>query len=227
MIHHISGTDRIYDTVFIDFDGTIADTCEGIVKAVHHMFTCIGMVENDESELLKFIGPPVLHHLTDYYGFSEQKASDAYAHFREYYCETGLFQSRLYPGIEDAIRCIKALGKTLCVATSKPDIMARTLIEKFNLIQYFDGIYCADHKNGIYNKTQVLQNAFKHLGHTPQNAVMVGDRYHDIEGAKSVGIDSIGVLYGYGDYDELTKAGSDYLVDTTCDLVQLLGGKKQ
>lgn len=226
MIHHISGKDRLYDTVFMDFDGTIADTCEGILKAVTHMFSRIGMEEHDEKELYKFIGPPVKHHLMDYYGFDEQRAIDAYAYFREYYRETGLYESRLYPGIEDALTGIKALGKTLCIATSKPEIMARTLIEKFGLVRYFDGIFCADHENGIYNKTQVLLKGFERLGGKPQSALMVGDRYHDIEGAKAVGIDSAGVLYGYGDFDELTGAGSDYLVDTPDDLVRLLEGEK-
>ncbi len=227
MIHTISGKDRLYDTVFLDFDGTIADTCEGILKAVNYMFSRIGMQICDEKELYKFIGPPIRHHLMDYYGLGEQQATDAYVYFREYYRETGLFESSLYPGIRDAIISIKALGKTLCVATSKPDIMARTLIEKFGLTRYFDGIFCADHENGIYNKTQVLLYGFERLGGKPQSALMVGDRYHDIEGAQAVGIDSVGVLYGYGGYDELTEAGSDYLVDTPDDLVRLLEGEKQ
>lgn len=226
MIVNISGADKIYDTVFMDFDGTIADTCEGILKAVKFMFSRIGMEENDEKELYKFIGPPVKHHLMDYYGFHEQQAIDAYAHFREYYRDTGLFESRLFPGVEDAIKNIKALGKTVCVATSKPDIMARTLLEKFNLVPYFDGIFCAIHEKGIVDKTQVLLYGFECLGGKPQSAVMVGDRYHDIDGAKAVGIDSIGVLYGYGHYDELTAAGCDYLVDTPEDLVRLLKGEK-
>ena len=226
MIHRISGKDKHYDTVFIDFDGTIADTCEGIINSVQYMFDHIGMKENDEKELLKFIGPPVKHHLMDYYGFSEPKATEAYAHFREYYRQTGLFQSRLYDGIEDVLGRIKAAVETLCIATSKPRIMASTLIEKFGIAHYFNGIYCADHDNGIYNKTQVLQNAMKRLARVPINTVMVGDRYHDIEGAIAVGIDSIGVLYGYGDYNELTAAGCDYLADTPIDLVRLLEGEK-
>ena len=224
MIHHISGVHKIYDTVFMDFDGTIADTCEGILKAVNFMFSRIGMEKNDEKELLLFIGPPVKQHLMDRYGFHEQQAIDAYAHFREYYCETGLYESRLFPGVEDAIKGIKALGITLCVATSKPEIMARTLLEKFGLVPYFDGIFCAVLEKGLVSKTQVLQYGFECLGGKPQSAVMVGDRYHDIDGAKAVGIDSIGVLYGYGHYDELTEAGSDYLVDTPDDLVRLLEG---
>lgn len=102
--------------------------------------------------------------------------------------------------------------------------MAHHLLGEFGLAQYFDEIFGADHENGISNKAQVLQNAIKRLGSTPQNAVMVGDRYHDIEGAKTVGLDTIGVLYGYGDEDELTKAGSDYLADNIDDLAQMLGG---
>lgn len=225
MIHHISGIDRLYDTVFIDFDGTIADTCEGISNAVRHMFSCIGMEENDPKNILAFIGPPIKHHLMERYGFSEQQAADAYTHFLAYYREKGLLESRLFPGIKDVILQIKASGKTLYIATSKPEWMAHKLLGEFDLIQHFHGLFCANHENGIFEKTQVLQNAFKLLKQAPQNAVMVGDRYHDIEGAKAVGIDSIGVLYGYGDDAELTEAGSDYLVDTVRDLAQLLGGE--
>jgi len=224
MIHNISGKDRCYDTVFFDFDGTIADSKEGCVNAVRHMFSSIGMEENDEKRLLAFVGPPVRHHLMECYGFDTEQAADAYAHFSAYYRSKGLKECGLFPGIEDALRIIKASGKTLYIATSKQEYMAHHLLGEFGLAQYFDEIFGADHENGISNKAQVLQNAIKRLGSTPQNAVMVGDRYHDIEGAKTVGLDTIGVLYGYGDEDELTKAGSDYLADSIDDLAQMLGG---
>ncbi len=227
MIHRISGADRIYDTVFMDFDGTIADTCEGIVHGVHHMFSCMDMEEADEKKLLAFIGPPIKQHLMECYGFNEQQADKGYEHFAEYYIEKGLLQSRPYPGIKDALRRIRAAGKTLYIASSKREWMACKLLEEFDLKQYFDGIFCADHENGISTKIQVLRSAFARLETVPQSAVMVGDRYHDIEGAKAVGLDSIGVLYGYGAYDELTAAGCDCLVDTPDDLVRLLEGDKQ
>jgi phosphoglycolate phosphatase len=227
MIHNISGKDRRYDTVFFDFDGTIADSGEGCVNAVRHMFSSIGMEENDEKRLLAFVGPPVKHHLKDCYGFDDQQAAEAYAHFSSYYRSKGLKECRLFSGIEDALKRIRAAGKTMYVATSKQEYMARKLLGEFGLASYFDRIFGADHENGISNKAQVLQNAVNVLGGLPQNAVMVGDRYHDIEGAKAVGLDSIGVLYGYGDEDELTKAGSDYLVDSINDLAQMLGGTNE
>jgi len=227
MIHNISGKDRDYDTVFFDFDGTIADSGEGCVNAVRHMFSCIGMEENDEKRLLAFVGPPVKRHLMQSYGFDDQQAAEAYTHFSSYYRIKGVKQCRLFPGIEDALRRIQASGKTLYVATSKQEYMARDLIGQYGLASYFDDIFGASHASGISDKTQVLQDAARRLGGLPQNAAMVGDRYHDIEGAKAVGLDSIGVLYGYGDEDELIKAQSDYLVDSIDDLVQMLGGTKK
>ncbi len=226
MIKHISGKNSRYASVFMDFDGTIADTCEGILNAVKHMFAKIGMDINDEKSLYAFIGPPVKHHLMDAYGFSEEQAAGAYAYFTEYYREKGLMQSRLFPGIEETLRHIKASEKTLYIATSKPRPMVMKLVDAFDIARYFDGVYCADHGKGIYSKTQVLQNAFRDLGGKPESAVMVGDRYHDIEGAKAVGIDSVGVLYGYGGYDELVQAGCDYIAETMRDLAVLLGGKE-
>ncbi len=227
MIHNISGKDSYYNTVFFDFDGTIADSGEGCVNAVRHMFSSIGMEENDEKRLLAFVGPPIKHHLMQCYGFNESKATEAYKHFSTYYRSKGLKQCRLFSGIEDALRLIKASGKTLYIATSKQEYMAHHLLKEFGLLEYFSIVFGADHEHGISDKTQVLQNALRLLGGLPKNAVMVGDRYHDIEGAKTVGLDTIGVLYGYGDEDELTKAGSDYLVDSIDDLAQMLGGTNQ
>lgn len=227
MIHNISGKDRCYDTIFFDFDGTIADSIEGCVNAVRHMFSCIGMEESDEKRLQAFVGPPVKHHLMQCYSFSEQQANHAYKFFLEYYLDKGVNQCRLFSGITDALRRIKESGKTLYVATSKKESMACDLIDKYELTPYFKDIFGADHDNGISNKAQVLQNAVKRLGHIPPDAVMVGDRYHDIEGAKAVGIDTVGVLYGYGDENELTKAGCDYLADSIDDLVQMLGGTNE
>lgn len=227
MIHNISGKDRRYDTIFFDFDGTIADSIEGCVNAVRHMFSCIGMEENDERRLQAFVGPPVRHHLKECYGFDDKKIDEAYAHFSAYYRSKGLKQCRLFPGIEDALKRIKASGKTLYIATSKQESMAHHLMGVFGLTEYFDKIFGADHENGISNKAQVLQNAIERLGDMPRNAVMVGDRYHDIEGGKAMGLDTIGVLYGYGDEEELTKAGSDYLADSIDDLVQMLGGTNE
>lgn len=224
MIHYISGKDEKYEAVFIDFDGTIADTGEGIVKAVRHMFSCIGMEESDEARLRAFIGPPVKHHLMACYGFGDELASQAYACFIGYYSEHGLYQSRAFPGVKDALGRIRESGKKLYVATSKREWMTRELLERFNLTRCFHGIFCADHENGISSKAQVLQRAFELLGKKPRRAVMVGDRCHDVQGARTVGIDSAGVLYGYGSFAELSGAGCDYIVETTCELAQFLGG---
>ena len=224
MIHRITSKAATeYKTVFFDFDGTLAESGKGCVDAVRYMFSRIGMEEYDESRLIQFVGPPVRQHLMNAYGFSPQRADYAYQYFREYYFEKGVKSIRLYDGIVEAISAIKQTGKTLYVATAKTVPMARQLIERFELAPFFSDVFGACHEKGVSNKTQVLQDAVQQLGGVPQHAVMVGDRYHDIEGAKAIGIDTIGVLYGYGDYHELNEAGCDFLVDSVNDLYQLLG----
>lgn len=225
MIHRITGKDENrYKTVFFDFDGTIADSGQGCVEAVRHMFSCIGMEERDDARLLKFVGPPVKHHLMDAYGFSQQRADEAYPYFSEYYMKKGMQKIDLYDGIADVLAAVKRSGKTLYVATAKTAPVAIQLLEQFGLLPLFENVFGACHERGVSNKTQVLKDAVKQLGAVPPDAVMVGDRYYDIDGAKAIGIDTIGVLYGYGDREELT--GADFLADTVSDLTNLLGDRQ-
>jgi len=225
MIHNITGKDSsVYRAVFIDLDGTITESGEGCMNAVRYMFEKAGYKENDEARIRAFVGPPIKMHLINAYGFSEEEAAKIYAYYREYYLSKGIYESRLYDGIEDALRAIKSSGRALYVATSKPEAMAIPILERYGLLGVFDAVFGARHEEGIFDKTQVLEYAMRRLGGTPPGSVMVGDRSHDILGGRAVGIDTVGVLYGYGDREELMGCGPDYLVDTTADLAALLGG---
>ena len=225
MIHNITGKDSsVYKAVFIDLDGTITESGEGCMNAARYMFEKAGYEENDEVRIRAFVGPPVKHHLINAYGFPEEEAARIYAYYREYYLSKGMYESRLYDGIEDALCAIKSSGKALYVATSKPEIMAIPILERYGLLGIFDAVFGARHEEGIFDKTQVLEYAMNRLGGAPAGSVMVGDRSHDILGGRAVGIDTVGVLYGYGDRKELMDCGPDYLVDTTADLAALLGG---
>ena len=223
MIENITGKDyTLYQSVFIDLDGTITESGLGCMNAVRYMFEKIGYEENDETRVRSFVGPPIKRHLIQAFGFSEERATETYAYYREYYLEKGIHESWLYTGIEDALRAIRASGKSLYVATSKPEIMALPILERDGLIDLFVGVFGARHEEGIFDKTQVLQNAVKKLG-APPHAVMVGDRSHDIIGGQSVGFDTVGVLYGYGDRKELIDAGPDFIIDSVADLAAMLG----
>lgn len=225
MITSITGKDSaVYQSVFIDVDGTITESGEGCMNAVRYMFDKIGYKEDDEARIRAFVGPPIKSHLIQTYGFSEEYAAKTYAYYREYYLAKGIYESRLYPGIEDALRAIHASGKLLYVATTKPETMALPILKRFGLFELFDDIFAARHEEGIYEKIQVLQNAIRRLGAAPMHAVMVGDRRHDVLGGRAVGFDTIGVLYGYGDRDELLEASPDYIVDSVSDIAVMLGG---
>ena len=227
MIDNITGKDyREYKAVFIDLDGTITESGQGCMNAVRYMFDKVGYEENDEARIRSFVGPPIKKHLIDAFGFSEERAAATYAYYREYYLDKGIHESWLYDGIEKALHAIKASGKALYIATSKPEAMALPILERYGLLPLFDEVFGARHEEGIYDKTQVLQHGVSRLGSAPANAVMVGDRCHDIIGGRAVGFDTIGVLYGYGDRKELLEAGPDFIIDSVADLCAMLGETK-
>ncbi len=227
MIDNITGKDyRRYTAVFIDLDGTITESGEGCMNAVRYMFDKVGYEENDEARIRSFVGPPIKKHLISAFGFSEEHAAQTYAYYREYYLDKGIHESRLYDGIEETLRGIKASGKALYIATSKPEVMAMPILDMYGLLPLFDAVFGARHEEGIYDKTQVLQYGISRLGKAPANAVMVGDRSHDIIGGRAVGLDTIGVLYGYGDRKELLEARPDFIIDSVTDLSDMLGDTK-
>ncbi len=226
MIDRITGKDGTrYNAVFIDLDGTITESGEGCMNAVRYMFAKAGYEENDEARIRSFVGPPIKMHLINAFGFTEQRAEETYTYYREYYMDKGIYECRLYDGIEDALRSVKASGKALYIATSKTEAMALPILERYKLLPLFDAVFGARHEEGIFDKTQVLQNGITRLGQAPAYAVMVGDRSHDIIGGRAMGFDTAGVLYGYGDRDELTNAGADYVLDSVADIAALLGSK--
>jgi phosphoglycolate phosphatase len=224
MIHNITGKDSsVYRAVFIDLDGTITESGEGCMNAVRYMFGKVGYEENDEARIRSFVGPPIKSHLIDAFGFSEEHAAQTYQYYREYYLTKGIYESRLYEGAEDALRALKASGRTLYIATSKPEVMTMPILERYGLLTLFDAVFAARHEEGVFDKTQVLQRAMTLLGGAPPHAVMVGDRSHDIQGGHAVGIDTVGALYGYGDREELMACAPDFLIDSAADLTVLLG----
>ena len=224
MIRNFNGKDSSrYQTVFFDLDGTITDSAGGIIKGILYMLEKIGIEENDEKKIQAFLGPPMKQHLMKEYGLSDQRADKAYAYYREYYDGQGIYENRPFDGIKDAILAIKRSGKTVYIATSKPEPQALKVLDRFDLTNLFSEVFAARHDLGVSYKNEVLERALSLLGDTP-NAVMVGDRHHDIHGGRHVGFDTVGVLYGYGDYDELQNAGCDYLIDSVQDLSSLLGG---
>lgn len=209
--------------ILFDFDGTIADTGEGITKGVAYALRQFGIEVPDISALNVFVGPPLDDSFQKFYGLTKAQAVEARGHYHTYYSDQGLLQSVVYSGIEPLLAHLAAAGKTIALATSKPQTLAVFLLEHFNLVRYFDFI-SGSNMDGTHNdKAEVIATVLEHYGITDlSQAVMVGDRMHDIAGAKKTGLCSIGVLYGYGNRPEFEAAGADFIVETAADLEPLL-----
>lgn len=205
-----------YTTVLFDLDGTLTNPGLGITNSVAYALKKYGIDVKDRTELYKFIGPPLLNSFQDYYGFSEEQAVQAVEYYREYYQKTGIYENYVYEGIPELLKELKAEGITLLVATSKPEPFARLIMEHYHLADYFTYIVGAtmDNKTRV-KKADVIRYAMQNCeAEDKKKLVMVGDRKHDILGAKEVGMDSIGVLFGYGDREELEQAGATYIAET-------------
>ena len=213
----------MFDTVLFDLDGTLTDPGEGITKSVGYALKKFDIITQDRRELYKFIGPPLKDSFMKYYGFSEEKAEQAIDYYREYFRDIGIFENEVYEGVEDMLRSLHADGKRLVLATSKPEEFAIRILDHFGLKKYFAVTAGASMDSSRSKKGDVIAYAISLCENfNKDTAVMIGDREHDIIGAKENGLKSIGVLYGYGDENELKTAGADYIVSTTEDILKLI-----
>ena len=212
-----------YDTVLFDLDGTLTDPGEGITNSVAYALRQFGIENTDRTQLYKFIGPPLKQSFMQYYGFSDQQAEEAVAQYRVYFAPKGLFENKVYPGVPQLLAQLRAKGYKLLLATSKPEGFAVQILEHFGLLEYFDVAAGATMDGSRVAKADVIAYALQKAGVTDRTrAVMVGDRLHDVEGAKAQGLACIGVLYGYGDAAELTAAGAAHLAATPAEVLQYL-----
>lgn len=211
----------MYRTVLFDLDGTLTDPGEGITNSVAYSLKKFGIDVADKKELYKFIGPPLVDSFMNYYGFSEEKAELAVKYYREYFRDTGIFENRVYDGIPELLAEIKESGRKIVLATSKPEEFAKRILVHFELDKYFDVAAGATMDTSRSKKSDVIKYALELCGNPDKTqTVMIGDRKHDIIGAKQNGLDSIGVLYGYGDFDELHAAGADYIAESVADIIK-------
>ena len=212
-----------YDILFFDLDGTLTDPGLGITNAVMYALEKYGMEIPPRESLYKFIGPPLIWSFQNYYGFSKEKTDEAVRFFREYFSVKGLYENEVYEGIPELLESLRAKGKTLCVATSKPEKFAVEILEHFDLAKYFHHICGAEFDEKRGTKHEVIEYALGRCGNPERGDVlMIGDREHDILGAKAAGLGSLGVLYGYGDRAEHEAAGADGIVETVAELAAVL-----
>lgn len=212
-----------YSTVFFDLDGTLVDSGEGVRNSVEYALKKFGIEVENKDSLSCFIGPPLTVSFKTFYGFDDENADRGVAYYREYYKDKGIFEGYVYDGIEETLKRLKAAGKKVMVATSKPEEYAKRVLEKFGIAKYFDFIAGAtmDEKTRA-NKIEIMQYAFDSCGASPSDTIMVGDRLFDIEGAKHFGMECIAVLYGYGSKEEFERYGAEYIVETAEDVANLI-----
>lgn len=213
----------MYDIILFDLDGTLTDSGIGITNSVRYALEKKGIEVNDRRELFRFIGPPLVDSFQMFYGFSPEKALETTHIYREYYAEKGIFENEVYDGIEELLKKLRQAGKRLIVATSKPEPFAVRILDHFGLSRYFEYIAGSNMDETRSSKSEVMAYALEACGVTDlSKAVMVGDREHDILGAKKTGTASLGVLYGYGSREELEKAGADHIAATPEDIYSIV-----
>lgn len=212
----------MYNTVLFDLDGTLTDPGMGITNSVAYALKKYGIEVQDRKELYKFIGPPLYESFMKYYGFSKKEAETAVDYFREYFRDTGIFENKVYDGIPNLLNELEASGRKIILATSKPEEFAKRILAHFNLDKYFDFVAGATMDSSRVKKGDVIAYALKESGCSAENAVMIGDKMHDILGAKENGLASIGVLFGYGNREELENAGADYIAETVDDIIKFI-----
>lgn len=213
----------MYKIVLFDLDGTLTDPCEGITNSVAYALQKFGISVADKTELYKFIGPPLKDSFMKYYGFCENDALLAIDYYREYFGTKGIFENSVYNGIPELLENIKNSGHKVLLATSKPYKYAVKILEHFDLYKYFDFVGGATMDETRNKKADVINYVLKSCDiKCLSEVIMVGDREQDIIGAKLNGIDSIGVLFGYGNREELESAGSTYIANSVDDIFKYL-----
>ena len=209
--------------ILMDLDGTITNPAEGITRCFEYALNHFGIEVENRSSLEQFIGPPLRTSFMEGFGFDEEKAELAVAKYRERFLPTGMYENVVYEGMEQALQALKAAGKVLIVATSKPEHMAKKILAHFHLDGYFDDICgsCDDAKRN--EKEEVIRYALeKHDITDLSDVLMVGDRKFDVIGAAKCGLKCMGVLYGFGDEEELNGADAAYIAETVEDMARII-----
>ena len=215
----------MYNTILFDLDGTLTDPGIGITNSVAYALSKWNIQVADRSELYKFIGPPLLDSFAEYYGFSEEDCQKALAYYREYFKSKGIYENEVYSGVVEMLETLKTSGKKIVLATSKPEEFAIIILKHFDLYKYFDFVAGATMDEKRTRKGDVITYALDSCGITKadlKNVIMVGDRKHDVHGAKENDLDCIGVLFGYGDREELEDAGAKYIAEQVEDILKFI-----
>ena len=212
-----------YKYLLFDLDGTLTDSAEGITNSVEYALGKFGITVNDKSVLKKFVGPPLVDAFMEYYAFTEENAHRAVEYYRERFRDIGIFENAVYEGIPELLRELSENRYELIIATSKPEEFAKRIAKHFDIEKYFSLIAGATFDGRLSVKKDIINYALEAKGITDKSSVvMIGDRHHDTEGAAAMGVDCIGVLYGYGSREELVESGATYIAETVSDIKKFI-----
>ena len=215
----------MYQAILFDLDGTLTESGIGITRCVQYALEKTGKPEPDLEKLLVFVGPPLMEQFMKYADLDEQTARQAVEYYRERYAVTGIFENAVYPGIPELLEELRQKGYRLAVASSKPEKYVKQILDYFQLTEYFHEIVGSEMNGNRTKKSQVIEEPLRRLGLSDnrKQVLMVGDREHDVIGARQAGMVCVAVSYGYGSMEELQGAEPLQIVDSAEELLRFFG----
>lgn len=212
--------------LLFDLDGTLTDPKVGICTCVQYVLAAFGIEEPDIDKLEPFIGPPLKESFQQFYQMSEEQADQAVDKYRERFSQVGMYENTMYDGVLHMLQTLCRKGMFLAVASSKPTVFVESILEHFKIRKYFKVVVGSELDGRRVNKDEVVEEALRQLfGDKPvekSQVYMIGDRKFDVEGARALGVESVGVTYGYGGMEELREAKADYIVRSVEELERFL-----
>lgn len=209
-----------YDYYLFDFDGTLCDTTDGIFNSVIYALGEFGITETNREKLRYFIGPPLFDSFKTVYGVNDDDAIWLIEKYRERYKRTAAQESALYDGIKEMLEALKKKGKKIAIASSKPKYFVDEISKHHDIDKYYDYVSAETFANNHSSKKELITACLEYFGNPSKSDVlMIGDRFYDIDGAKAVGIDSAGAIYGFGTKEELVNAGATHIIENPKDLI--------
>ena len=211
----------MYKAIFFDLDGTLTESGEGITKSVQYALEKIGKPEEDLEKLKVFVGPPLMEQFMKYAGVDEATGRKAVEFYRERYEVKGIYENHPYKGVKEMLQELKRKGYILAVTSSKPEYYVTQILDYFKLSSYFDVVVGSEMNGARTSKSEVIEEALKRINMSDKRneVLMVGDKEHDVLGARAAGLDCVAVAYGYGTQEELTEANPLKIVDSVDELL--------
>ena len=210
-----------FDTLLFDLDGTLTDSTEGIVRCLEYALERMDFDIPEDTN--KFLGPPLYRSFAEFCGMNEEQVNEAVRIFRERYSTVGLFENRVYEGVPEMLKRLRDGGKRIMVATSKPEVYAVRIFDRFGLSQFFEIVGGANINGTRNDKDEVIEYVLEKAGISDRSSVlMIGDRRQDVIGAHKTGLKCMGILWGFGSIEELTEAGADFIAETPIKAADML-----